>query len=77
MYSVMIRIGDARKIKREKFETAADAEAYFNKLCERRTDYPATVVLADRILVRKKFRIDKDFEGERFILNEDIEPSSH
>ena len=77
MYSVMIRIGDARKIKRETFDTAAAAEAYFNKLCERRTDYPATVVLTERILVRKRFRIDKDFKGERFILNEDIESSSH
>ena len=73
----MIRIGDARKIKRETFDNAADAEAYFDKLCERRTDYPATVVLAERILVRKKFRIDKEFKGERFILNEDIESSSH
>ena len=77
MYSVMIRIGDSRKIKRETFESSAEAEAYFDKLCERRTDYPATVVLAERILVRKKFRIDKDFKGERFILNEDIEFSSH
>ncbi len=77
MYSVMIRIGDSRKIKRETFENSAEAEAYFDKLCERRTDYPATVVLTERILVRKKFRIDKDFKGERFILNEDIEFSSH
>ena len=44
MYSVMIRIGDSRKIKRETFESSAEAEAYFDKLCERRTDYPATVV---------------------------------
>ena len=73
----MIRIGDTRKIKRETFETSADAEAYFNKLCERRTDYPAIVVLTERILVRKKFRIDKDFKGERFILSEDITPGSH
>jgi len=72
MYSVMIRIGDARKIKRETFDNSADAEAYFNQLCERRTDYPATVVLAERILVRKKFRIDKNHRGERFILNEEI-----
>ena len=68
----MIRIGNARKIKREKFDNAADAEAYFNKLCERRTDYPATVVLTERILVRKKFRIDKKFTGDRFIINEDL-----
>ncbi len=73
MYSVMIRIGDARKIKRETFDNSADAEAYFNKLCERRTDYPATVVLAERILVRKKFRIDDKFKGDRFILNEDLD----
>ena len=72
MYSVMIRIGDARKSKRETFDNSADAQAYFNKLCERRTDYPATVVLAERILVRKKFRIDKNHQGERFILNEEI-----
>ena len=72
MYSVMIRIGDARKIKRETFDNGADAEAYFNKLCERRTDYPATVVLTDRILVKKKFRIDRDYKGERFILIEDL-----
>lgn len=68
----MIRIGDARKIKRQTFDNLADAEAYFNELCERRTDYPATVVLAERILVRKKYRIDKNHRGERFILNEEI-----
>jgi hypothetical protein len=68
----MIRIGDARKIKRETFENPTEAEAYFNKLCERRTDYPATVVLTERILVRKKFRIDKDHKGERYLLNEEI-----
>jgi hypothetical protein len=72
MYSVMIRVGNARKIKRATFDNAADAEAYFNKLCERRTDYPATVVLAERILVRKKFRIDKNHKGERMLLNEEI-----
>jgi len=72
MYSVMIRIGDARKIKRKTFENSDDAEAYFSKLCERRTDYPATVVLAERILVRKKFRIDKNHKGERIIIDEEI-----
>jgi len=72
MYSVMIRVGNTRKIKRATFDNPADAEAYFNKLCERRTDYPATVVLTERILVRKKFRIDKNHQGERMILNEDI-----
>lgn len=72
MYSVMIRIGNARKIKREKFDNSVDAEAYFKKLCERRTDYPATVVLTERILVRKKFRIDKNYSGDRFIINEDL-----
>ena len=68
----MIRVGNARKIKRETFDNAADAQTYFNKLCERRTDYPATVVLTERILVRKKFSIDKNHKGERMILNEDI-----
>ena len=71
MYSVMIRIGNTRKIKRKVFEDLAQAEAYFKKLCERRTDYPASVVLTERILVRKKFRIDKDWQGERFVTNED------
>ena len=72
MYSVMIRIGNARKIKRKTFDNSGDAEAYFNELCERRTEYPATVVLTERILVRKKFRVDKDHKGERFIINEEI-----
>jgi len=72
MYSVMIRIGNTRKIKRQVFEDLVEAEAYFSKLCERRTDYPASVVLAERILVRKKFRIDKNWQGERFITNEDL-----
>ena len=65
MYSVMIRIGNSGKSKRETFEDVADAEAYFNKLCERRTDYPASVVLTESILVKKKFRIDKDWPGNR------------
>ena len=72
MYSVMIRIGNTRKIKREVFADSVEAEAYFNKLCDRRTDYPASVVLAERILVRKKFRIDKNWQGDRFITNEDL-----
>ena len=72
MYSVMIRVGNTRKIKREVFENYADAETYFNKLCQRRTDYPASVVLTERILVIKKFRIDKDWQGERYITNEDL-----
>ncbi|MGD9299950.1 MAG: hypothetical protein PVI13_00140 [Desulfobacterales bacterium] len=71
MYSVMIRIGNTRKIKRKVFDDLAEAEAYFTKLCERRTDYPASVVLTERILVRKKFRIDKDWQGERFVTHED------
>lgn len=70
MYSVMIRIGNTRKIKREVFEDYAAAEDYFNKLCQRRTDYPASVVLTERILVIKKFRIDRDWQGERFITND-------
>ena len=70
MYSVMIRIGNSRKIKRETFEDAAKAEAYFNKLCQRRTDYPASVVLTERILVKKKFRIDKDWQGDRWITDD-------
>ncbi len=74
MYNVMIRIGNSGKSKRAVFEDPDKAEEYFNKLCERRTEYPATVVLAYRILVKKKFRIDKDFKGERFILNEDLTP---
>ena len=74
MYSVMIRIGNTRKIKREVFDDYAAAESYFNKLCRRRTDYPASVVLTERILVLKKFRIDRDWQGERFITNDNPEP---
>ena len=74
MYTVMIRIGNARKSKRAVFEDPVKAEEYFNELCQRRTEYPASVILAYRILVKKKYRIDKDFEGERLILNEDLTP---
>ena len=72
MYTVMIRVGNTRKIKREVFEDPIQAQAYFDKLCERRTDFPATVVLAERILVRKRFRIDKEWEGDRFVTNEEL-----
>jgi len=74
MYNVMIRIGNSRKSKRAVFEDPVKAEEYFNELCRRRTEYPATVVLAYRILVKKKYRIDKDFKGERLLLNEDLSP---
>jgi len=74
MYSVMIRIGKAKKGKRKIFDTAADAEAYFNELCKRRTDYPAMVVLAYRILVKKRYQIDKNWKGDRLLLDEDLEP---
>ena len=72
MYTLMIRVGNTRKIKREVFSDPVEANSYFEKLCERRTDYPATVVLTDRILVKKRFRLDKDWEGDRFITNEDV-----
>ena len=74
MYKVMIRIGNAGKSKRATFEDPTEAEEYFNKLCRRRTEYPATVVLSYRILIKKKYRIDKDFKGERMMLNEDLTP---
>jgi hypothetical protein len=72
MYTVMIRVGNARKIKREIFENPDEAEVYFNKLCERRTDYPATVVMTESILVKKRFRIDKDWKGDRYVTNDDM-----
>ncbi len=74
MYTVMIRIGNTRKSKRAVFEDPVKAEEYFNELCRRRTEYPASVILAYRILVKKKYRIDKDLKGERLILNEDLTP---
>jgi hypothetical protein len=74
MYSVMIRIGKAKKGKRKIFDAAADAEAYFNELCKRRTDYPAMVVLAYRFLVKKRYQIDKNWKGDRLLLDEDLEP---
>ena len=72
MYTVMIRVGNTRKIKREIFNDPDEAEKYFNKLCERRTDYPATVVLTESILVKKRYRLDKDWEGDRFVTNDDL-----
>lgn len=74
MYTVMIRVGNARKVKRAVFDEAAEAEAYFDELCQRRTDYPATVVLTYRILVKKQYRIDENWKGDRFVLNEELTP---
>ena len=71
-YSVMIRIGNKKKIKRAVFESAEEALAHYQKLCRRRTDYPATVVLADKLFVRKSYRIDKDFSGERVLTDEEL-----
>ena len=70
----MIRIGNARKIKRVVFEDSDKAEEYFKELCRRRTEYPASAVLTYRILVKKQYRLDKDWKGDRFILNEDLVP---
>ena len=74
MYTVMIRIGNARKSKRAVFEDPVKAEEYFNELCRRRTEYQASIILTYRILIKKKYRIDKDFKGERLILNDELEP---
>ena len=74
MYSVMIRVGNAGKIKRAVFNDPAKAQDYFEKLCERRTEYPATVVLTYRILVKKRYRIDKDWQGDRLLLDDDLTP---
>lgn len=69
-YTVMIRIGKQKKSKRSVFTDPGEAEAYFHRLCERRTDYPATVVLADKLFVRKSYRIDKNWSGDRIITDE-------
>lgn len=74
MYSVMIRIGNAKKAKRKTFNSADEAETYFKELCQRRTDYPATVVLAYRILVKKRYCIQKDWKGERMLQDEGLDP---
>jgi hypothetical protein len=74
MWVVMIRIGRGRKVKRVVFEDPVKAEEYFKKLCQRRTEYPATAVLAYRILVKKQYRLDKDWKGERLVLDDDLEP---
>jgi hypothetical protein len=74
MYKVMIRVGEQRKMKRAEFDNPEEAVAYFNKLCEMRTEYSATVILAYKILVKKRFRIDKDWEGDRLLLDEPISP---
>lgn len=71
-YSVMIRVGSQKKIKRAVFDSAGEAVAYYQKLCRRRTEYPATVVLADKLFVRKSYRIDKEFRGERVITDEEL-----
>lgn len=74
MYSVMVRIGEARKAKRKLFDNADEALAYFNELCQNRTDYPAAVVLAYRILVKKRYRIDREWRGKRLLFDEGLEP---
>ena len=74
MWVVMIRIGRGRKVTRVVFEDPVEAEEYFKMLCQRRTEYPATAILAYRILVKKQYRLDKDWKGERFILDDDLEP---
>ena len=74
MWVVMIRIGKGRKAKRVVFEDPSKAEEYFKTLCQLRTEYPATAVLAYRILVKKQYRLDKDWKGERFILDDDLVP---
>jgi hypothetical protein len=66
----MIRIGESKKAKRSVFHSAEEAEAYYRKLCERRTDYPATVVLADNFFVRKRYRIDRNWSGSRVLDDE-------
>ena len=69
-YTVMIRIGKQKKSKRAVFADPQEAEAYYQKLCDRRTEYPATVVLADKFFVRKRYRIDKDWKGDRVLSDE-------
>ena len=71
-YTVMIRIGDHKKSKRAVFDSVQEAEAYFDKLCQRRTDYPATVILADKLFVRKRYRIDKNWTADRLLADEAI-----
>ena len=69
-YTVMIRIGKHKKSKRAVFNDPKEAEAYYKELCERRTEYPATVILADKFFVRKRFRIDKIWNDDRTITDE-------
>jgi hypothetical protein len=69
-YTVMIRIGQQKKSKRAVFQDPLEAETYYHQLCERRTDYPATVVLADKLFVRKRYCIEKNWSGDRVLTDE-------
>ncbi len=68
----MIRVGSKKKVKREVFDDPVKAQDYFDELCKRRTDYPATVVFTDRIFVKKRYRIDKNWSKERTLTDEDL-----
>jgi len=63
MYNVMIRIGNARKSKRAVFEDPVKAEEYFNELCRRRTEYPATVILAYRTHIKRRSDTLEIYDG--------------
>jgi hypothetical protein len=68
----MIRKFDSDSTNQRDFENFFDAEKYFNRLCQRRTKYPATAILISDGRVKRYYRLDKDWPGDRWITREEI-----
>ena len=72
MFKVFITKADNSFERKQVFHNPFEAEKYFNELCQIRMEEPAAVIATNQNLIKKRFRIDQGYLGERFQINENL-----
>ena len=72
MFKVFIKKTGNSYERKQVFHNPFEAEKYFNELCQVRTDEPAAVIAANQDIIKKQFRIDRGYFGDRFQANENL-----
>lgn len=70
MFKVFIKKANNTFDRKKVFDNPFEAEGYFNDLCKERTDKPSLVIATNGNIVKKSFRIDKDFLDKARIISD-------
>lgn len=75
MYSVFIKTNEQISAQ-QSFDDPSEAEKYFESLRTIRTSDPATLIATYKSRSRKIYRLDSDFQADRWIMRTDIASGS-